>query len=109
MKSEIYSNYNLKNKWHGIIEYKSLAIFFCMLFVIFSISSLFNLSFKIVIILLCIILPIGAILLFCNTKNESSVDIIYNVMKFYFRNKIYLSNYRKESTWKFNRVYIVKN
>ena len=110
IKSTIYSNYNIPNKWKGIIEYKSMFLFACILFIIFSISNLLNFSLKLTFILFLITIPFGSILLFCNTNKESSIDIIANILRFYSTRKVFCKDYRiiKKQKIKCNKIYIKK-
>ena len=41
-----YQNFNRKNKWMGIIDYKSLLVLVIYMFIIFSAIRVLNLSFK---------------------------------------------------------------
>ena len=107
MKSKVYSNLDTKGRVAGVLDYKSLAIFLSILFTICSISSLLNLGFKVMFILICIYLPFGLVLLFCNTKNEDSVSVIKNILRYYLTKKIYLVDYTeiKKSSSKFGKIY----
>ena len=110
MKSRTYYNFNIKPKWNGIIEYKSLAVFFVSLLIILSISNWFNFSYKLTIIAIFSFIPFGSVILFCNTINESSLEIIMNVIRFYTRNKIYCKGYKliKKQPVNFNKIYVKK-
>ena len=110
IKSTIYSNYNMQNKWKGIIHYKSIFLLACILFIIFSVSNLLDFSVKVTFILFLISIPIGSVLLFCNTNKESSIDIIANILRFYFTAKVFCNDYKaiKNRKLKCNKIYIKK-
>ena len=90
MKSRIYSNYNISQKWKGILDYKIIAIVFFCTFIIITAIRISNFSKICINILMIVFIPIFCILIFCNTKNESSIDIIRNVFRFYLKSKVYV-------------------
>ncbi|MBR1883761.1 MAG: hypothetical protein IJ809_02270 [Clostridia bacterium] len=110
MKSRIYSNFDVKIKFGGIVDYKSIAIFVFIIFIIFSLSNYLNLDFKITFILICLSLPLGSVLIFCNTKTESSIDIIKNVVVFFLTSKVYVKGYNEIKKQKCNlaNIYVKK-
>ena len=85
-------NYNLKNKFLGIIDYSSLFVnivwelfIFCFINLIFS-----SLTLKIFIfIILCMPLLIFSIM---GLNGENIFYVINYLLKFIFSNKIYLFN-----------------
>lgn len=94
MKSTMYYNYEFRGKAFGIIDYKSLVIVFLTLFVILSVTNILNVPYKITFIVICAFSPIAAIIIFCGNENESSIDIISNVAKFYIKSGIYCPEYK---------------
>lgn len=91
MKKQIYSNYKRQNKWLGLIDYKSLLFVITyglvIIFILKKISFNFVISFYIFIILMSPFL----VLLFVNTKSYSAIDILVIIMKYFFKNKIYVN------------------
>lgn len=89
----IYSNFNRKNKWLGIIDYKSLLFIIAYIFSIYNFLSLFKLDLMVAIYLfLFFTIPVVAILCVSN-NNESLLDMIWMIIKFKKDSKIYV---RKE-------------
>ena len=86
----IYSNFNRKNRFLGIIDYKSLVIFliYVLLIYVFLEKMSINLEFKIYIFLFLVI-PVFA-LFFINLNNESVIDTIIIMIIFLFNKKIYI-------------------
>ncbi len=107
IKSKIYYNYEYKNKFLGIIDYKALVIFCTIIFTILGITSLFNLSYKISFIIIAIFIPIGLVFLFCGNNNESGIDVMLNVVRFYRKSNIYIYKYNeiRKSDFKNGKLY----
>lgn len=109
MKSNIYSNIDTKRKIAGMLDYKTFAIFLAVIFIICSLSSLLNLGLKFTFISIAFFLPFGCVLLFCNTKNEDSLSVIKNVIRFYHTKKIYIKEYNnvKKDLKSFGIIFLI--
>lgn len=107
IKSKIYYNYEYQNKFLGVVDYKSLIIFTVIFFSIISVSSLFNLSYRIPLTLILLFSPIGILFILCGNKVESGVDVFINVIRFYIGAKVYIYNYSeiKKNKGIFTSVY----
>ena len=105
MKKQIYLNYKRQNKWLGLIDYKSLLFIIiyglAIIFVLKKISLNFVISFYIFIILMS---PLVIVILI-NTKSGSAIDILFIIIKYFFKNKLYV-NFKYYSK---DRQYIYKN
>lgn len=89
-KQRTYQNFNRKNKWMGIIDYKSLLVLIIYMFIIFSAIRLLNLDFKISIYLFSFFtVPIISAVII-NINNEVAIDVILIILKFYIKNKIFI-------------------
>ncbi len=88
-KQQIFPSFRRQNKWLGIIDYKSLIIFGIYLYLIYIICIALNLPTKIVLsIIIIATVPLFAIYI-SNDKEESIVDIMLVVLRFYLSNKKY--------------------
>lgn len=91
MKKQIYSNYKRQNKWLGLIDYKSLLFIITyglvIIFILKKVSFNFILSFYIFIILMSPLI----VLIFVDNKNGSAIDILIIIIKYFFKNKIYVN------------------
>jgi len=105
MKKQIYSNYKRQNKWLGIIDYKSLVFIVIYGFIIFLLIKKINFSFTVSLYIFIILMSPLIVLLFINTNNGSAIDILIILLKYFFKNKIYvnLKYYSKD------KCYIYKN
>lgn len=99
---EIYNFYNRKNKWLGMIDYKSLLVLITYVFFVFKVLSLFNIYYlyKVYIITICI-LPV-LIFVLLNINEECVVDKLVIVIFFYLKRKIYI---KSEYYAKLNKIY----
>lgn len=90
-KQRVYNFYNRKNKWLGLIDYKTLLIFIIYVFIILKLVS----SFKIDIIyksyiVINLILPI-LIFIIVNINEESIIDKLFNILNYIVNKKIFLN------------------
>lgn len=84
-KQYIYKNFNRKNKWFGIIDYKSLVILILYIFCIMTLLRIINLSFEYSLYFFCFfVIPIIAVF-FININNDVAVDVIVIVLKYYIK------------------------
>ena len=102
-KTAIYKNFNRKNKWFGIIDYKSLVILLVYVFCIITILKFININieYSIYIFLFFTIPVIAAV--FININNEVAIDVIIIIIKFYFR-KLFFVNIKGKKNYK-NNIY----
>ena len=105
-----YQNFNRKNKWMGIIDYKSLLVLVIYMFIIFSAIRVLNLSLKLSMYLfLFFTVPIISAVII-NVNNEVAIDVILIIIKFYIKKKIFINKkeikkekiklYKKQVNWK---------
>lgn len=88
-KQQIFPSFRRQNKWLGIIDYKSLIIFGIYLYLIYIICIALNLPTKLILsIIIIATVPLFAIYI-SNDKEESIVDIMLVVLRFYLSNKKY--------------------
>lgn len=92
-EKEIFMNYKRNNKWLGIIDYKSLTFLVIYLVVIWNGIDFFGikLEYKIY-IFVCAAIPVS-VMLCININSESAIDVVITILKFGFKNKIYVNNY----------------
>lgn len=89
-KIQIYSNYKRKNKWLGIIDYKSLVVIAVYIFFIVSILRIIPIKLEYLIyIFIFLVVPVIAILLI-NVGDDSAIDMLAIILKFSFNNKIFV-------------------
>lgn len=90
MKFIFPKNYNFKSKILGVIDYSTAIFNLVILFVIFFILNLLikDISVKIFFIIL-LYLPILLLSMFCS-QNESIVFVIFYIIKFLLKPRIYL-------------------
>lgn len=102
----MYANFNRKNKWLGIIEYRSLLVIIIYIFIIFHIIEYINLNVEVSIyVFIFLTLPLVAALC-VNINNESLIYSSLVIYSFFKNKKIYI-NKRYEKTLK-NEIYIKK-
>ncbi len=86
----IYCNFNRKNKWLGIIDYKSLAIISVYLIICIYLLSLIPLSMDILVYIF-VFLSLPVIAIFCvNFNNETIIDMVIIILNFLFNKKIFV-------------------
>lgn len=101
-EEKTFPSFRRQNKWLGIIDYKSLIVFVIYVFVIYQICNLINLSTtSLVTVLIVSIIPLFA-LYFVNSKEESIIDIVYIILRFYLSNKIYYYKLEKREEFEIN-------
>ena len=90
-EKEVFMNYKRNNKWLGIIDYKSLTFLVGYLALIWNIINLLNipLEYKMY-ILISLSIPV-TVMLCININSESAIDVMITVIKFNFKNKIYIN------------------
>ncbi|MDD2376010.1 MAG: hypothetical protein PHD15_01970 [Clostridia bacterium] len=110
-EKEVFMNYKRNNKWLGIIDYKSLTFLVGYLAIIWNIINLLNipLEYKMYILILLSI-PV-TVMLCLNINSESAIDVAIIIIKFNFKNKIYVSTnhlYVKDVD-KTNKIFLKSN
>lgn len=89
-KVEIYLNYKRKNKWLGIIDYKSLIYMCIYIFIIVSILRVIPIKLEYSIyIFIFLVIPIVALILI-NVGDDSAIDTLIVIFKYCVNNKIYV-------------------
>ncbi len=89
-KVQIYSNYKRKNKWLGIIDYRSLVVIIIYVFVVVSILRIVPLKLEYLIyVFIFLVIPVISILLI-NLGNDSAIDMLLIMLKFTFNNAIFV-------------------
>ncbi len=89
-KIEIYLNYKRKNKWLGIIDYKSLIFIVIYVILLISILKFINVNMEYMIYILIFgIIPIVAVIC-VNIGNENAIDMLIVILKFNLSKKIYI-------------------
>lgn len=89
-KVQIYSNYKRKNKWLGIIDYRSLVLIIIYVFVVVSILRIVPLKLEYLIyVFIFLVIPVISILLI-NLGNDSAIDMLLIILKFTFNNAIFV-------------------
>lgn len=90
-KQYIYKNFNRKNKWFGIIDYKSLLIVITYVFLVITILRFANINFEYSIyIFLALTIPVVAVI-FININNEVAIDVILIILKYYTKKAIFVN------------------
>lgn len=89
-KVEIYFDYKRKNKWLGIIDYKSLIVLCIYFFIIVSILKFIPLKLEYIIYLFLFLIMPAVALVFMNVGEESAIDTLIVILKFGLYNKIYV-------------------
>ncbi len=104
-KQRVFNFYNRKNKWLGIIDYKTLLFCVVYMFIVFKIVLSFNISYITkTYIILNMFIPV-IIFIILNLKEESIIDKIKIIILFYIRKKIYINT----KYYSNNRVIYVKS
>lgn len=104
-KQRVFNFYNRKNKWLGIIDYKTLVFGILYAFIMFKIIFGFNLTYELKIYLyINMILPL-IIFIILNIHEESIIDKLKVIILFYIFRRKYI-NIRFFSK---NNVIYVKN
>lgn len=95
-KQKIYKNFNRKNKWFGIIDYKSLVILVAYIFLIITILRYINIKLEYAVyIFMFLTVPVVAVV-FININNEVAIDVIFIILKFYFKQGMYVNKKDKK-------------
>lgn len=104
-KEEVFPSFRRQNKWLGIIDYKSLVVFAIYFYIIYIICNVFQLSSKTILSIMIVSSVPLITTYFINSKDESIVDILFVVFRFYFSPKKYYYKIRtnEEFEIKFKR------
>lgn len=87
----IYSNYKRNFKWKGIIDYRSLFFLIGYVWIISTILNYLHFNFeKTCSIFFFLLIPIASIF-FIPIHHESTVDVIYRILRFLFYQGIFTS------------------
>ncbi|MEG2348626.1 MAG: hypothetical protein RSB67_03145 [Clostridia bacterium] len=101
-KVRVYMNYKRKNKWLGIIEYKSLSAFLIYSFIVGAIINLLPICFEwSVYIFLFLVFPLLGLLL-VNVNGNDILDMINDIFSFNKIKGIYVKNV--QSVKKFKKI-----
>lgn len=88
-KQRVFNFYNRKNKWLGLIDYKTLLFCIIYVFIVFKIVFSFNISYITkTYIVVNMFLPL-VIFILLNIKEESVIDRLKIIILFYIKRKIY--------------------
>lgn len=90
MKFIFPQNYNLKNKFLGVLDYSTLFVNLAWVYLVFSISRLFGLSLHLqlsLVIILCLPLILFSIL---GINNERILNVIIYLVKYLLKPKLYI-------------------
>lgn len=99
---EIYNFYNRKNKWLGIVDYKSLCFFMGYVYIVFKFVSLFNIYYLYKVYILSFLIFPVIIFILLNIDEECVIDKLKIVIVFYLKRKIYI---KSEYYAKLNKIY----
>lgn len=100
-KVRIYFNYKRKNKWLGIIDYKTLVVIGIYIFIVISILKIIPIKIEYLIyFFIFLVVPVIAILLI-NIENDSAIDMLMIILKYSMNNDIfvkkeYIKNIQKD-------------
>lgn len=90
-KQYIYKNFNRKNKWLGIIDYKSLVVLIIYVFFIINVLKFLNIKLEYSIyIFLSLTIPFVAVV-FININNEVAIDVIVIIFKYYLKKVVFVN------------------
>lgn len=90
-EKEVYMNYKRNNRWLGIIDYKSLTFLIIYLVTIWNIIDCIpiTLEYKFYIFVFLSI-PVS-VMLCININSESAIDVVITMLRYSFKNKIFLN------------------
>lgn len=113
-KQRVYNYYNKKNKWLGIIDYKTLFSFLAYFFTVTKVVFWLNFTIEIKLyIILNLIIPF-VIFILLNINEDSVIDKFLIILNFILKSKIYIkSEYYAKLGTKYvenvDNLYIVKS
>lgn len=90
MKFIFPQNYNLKNKFLGVLDYSTLFVNLLWIYLVFNISRLLGLTLYIqlsLVIILCLPLILFSIL---GINNEKILNVIIYLTKYLLKPKLYI-------------------
>ncbi len=96
-KQKTFNFLKRKNKWMGLIDYKTLLVFIIYIIFLFEIINIFNIS-NILKLYLFIYFTIPAVIfIFLNLKEESIIDKLIVIIIYFVKRKnfIKIKNYAK--------------
>lgn len=88
-KKNIYYNFNRKNKWLGIIDYKSLLVIVIYIILVINAIRIFNISFNVATYLLIFATLPVIVILTIDINNETCIDMLLIIFRFFINKKIY--------------------
>ena len=99
MEKDNYPNFNRRNKWLGLIDYKSLIILLVTLAIIWNILGVFvkNQIYRAYLLAIISIPFLG--LFYANKSEENISSIIYIVLKYMLSPKLYVYNIETNKQW----------
>lgn len=91
-KQQTYSFLNIKNKWLGIIDYKTLSVFLVYIYVVCYLVNYLNIEniYKLYVIVIFVLPAIIFILL--NLNEECIIDKLIIIIKFILKRKLYVNS-----------------
>lgn len=98
--NKVYRNFNRKNRFLGIIDYKTLVILLGYMWIVWETSSkIFNNIIYSVYLLMFLTIPVIG-LVYANRYEEDISHIIYVIIKFLVTPKLYVIKLNHKEYWR---------
>ncbi|MBR6688621.1 MAG: hypothetical protein IKL68_01225 [Clostridia bacterium] len=96
---KVYRNFNRKNRFLGIIDYKTLTLFLGYVWIVWKISiKIFNSITYCIYFMMFLIIPVIG-LVHANRNEEDISHVIYVIIKFLFSSKLYIFKLNHKKYW----------
>ena len=89
-KQEIYNFYNRKNKWLGLIDYKTLFVFVLYSFLVIKFAFWLNIDIIFRLYIISFLIMPFALFIILNLQEESIIDKLFVIIKFLLTKKVYI-------------------
>lgn len=99
-KQEVYNFVNIKNKWLGLIDYKTLLIFGIYSYLITKFAFFLDITYSSRLYIITIFILPFIIFMILNLNEECIIDKFFIIIIFLLKRKIYIKikNYAKLDT-----------
>ncbi len=103
-KQRVYNYYNKKNKWLGLIDYKTITFFVIYLLIVAKLVTFISfLSLIVKIYIISILVMPVLVFIVLNLQEDCIVNKLLIILKFIFSNKLYIN---KRYYTKCNKIYV---
>lgn len=102
-KQEVYNFVSRKNKWLGLIDYKTLLVFGIYSYLVIKFVFFLDITHILRLYIITIFISPFVIFIILNLNEECIVDKLFVILKFLSKRKIYI---KMENYAKLDKIYV---